>query len=186
MHLNNAADLHEGLTAAPAGGGELAEGFMLLRASTLKIVRLQLAIERQDRHLALEAVDDLVALDRRLQAYLDRAPENAEQLMLRRDLESDRAALNEERLALTAGIVRRPIDAVDQTDPITQGTSIEPDEGWPGLSDLQFQPEERRRSRWWLVLAMAVIAAALAAGGYYFASVGEVPAWLPGARGALR
>ena len=34
--------------AAPsAGGDELAEGLMLVRASTLKMIRLQLAMERQ-------------------------------------------------------------------------------------------------------------------------------------------
>jgi hypothetical protein len=185
MHLNNAADLQESLTAPPAGGGELAEGFMLLRASTLKIVRLQLAIERQDRQLALEAVDDLVALDRRLQAYLDGAPENAEQLRLRRELDADRAALNEERLALTAGVVRRPVDPIEQAHPVDQSASIEPDDGWPGLRDMQFEPEKGRRRRWWLVLMVAVVAA-LAAAGYYFVSIGDVPAWLAGALGALR
>ena len=56
------------------GSEELAEGLMLVRASTLKIVRLQLAMERQDRRVALEAVDDLVALDRLLRDYLADVP----------------------------------------------------------------------------------------------------------------
>jgi hypothetical protein len=174
MHLNNSVDLHE--SAPPVADGGLAEGFMLLRASTLKMLRLQLAIERQDRHRALEAVDDLVALDRRLQDYLDSAPASAEQLMLRRELESDRAALNQERLALTAGVIRRQDDASGQRDAVDQTVAIEPEDGRSGLHDLQFEPEKRRRSGWWLVLALIIVAAVAAAA--YFATAGEIPAWL--------
>src|SRR3982750_151855 len=73
--------------AAPAlvGSDELAEGLMLVRASTLKMIRFQLAMERRDRRVALEAVDDLVALDRRLEDYLADVP--TAQLMFRRELE---------------------------------------------------------------------------------------------------
>lgn len=182
MQLNNAANLQEGLP--PAADDALAEGFMLLRASTLKIVRLQLAIERQDRQLALEAVDDLVALDRRLQACLAGAPASSEQHMLKRELDSDRAALNEERLALTAGVIRRPAGAAEQAEPIGRTAAIEPDEGWPGLRDLQFEPEKRRRRGWRLILALMVIAIVAAAG--YFAASGEVPAWLADAIRTMR
>ena len=59
---------------APVGSDELAEGLMLVRESTLKIIRFQLAMERHDRRVALEAVDDLVALDRRLRDYLGDVP----------------------------------------------------------------------------------------------------------------
>ena len=86
--------------AAPVfvGSDELAEGLMLVRASTLKVIRLQLAMERKDRRVALEAVDDLVALDRRLEGYLGdvTAPE----------LEVERAALNREKLTLAAEVIR--------------------------------------------------------------------------------
>ena len=51
------------MEAAPdLGSDALAEGLMLVRASTLKMIRLQLAMERHDRRAAIEAVDDLVAL----------------------------------------------------------------------------------------------------------------------------
>src|SRR5258705_5735964 len=82
------------------GSEELAEGLMLVRASTLKIVRLQLAMERQDRRVALEAVDDLVALDRLLRDYLADVPPPAEPLLLRATLYDPRAMLHLEKLAL--------------------------------------------------------------------------------------
>src|SRR6202008_2977108 len=89
----------------PIGSEELAEGLMLVRASALKVVRFQLAMERQDRRVALEAVDDLVALDRRLQDYLADVPAGAEQLLFRNALDDERAMLNREKLALASGVV---------------------------------------------------------------------------------
>src|SRR3954468_22912313 len=88
-------------TARAVESSELAEGLMLVRASTLKMIRLQLAMERQDRRVALEAVDDLVALDRRLEHYLGDVPAPA--LDSRGALEVERATLNHEKLALAAG-----------------------------------------------------------------------------------
>src|SRR5215813_10033443 len=89
---------------APVGSEELAEGLMLVRASTLKVIRLQLAMERHDRRLAQEAVDDLVALDRRLEDYL---ADVSAPLMFRRELEAERGAVNREKLTLAAGVIRR-------------------------------------------------------------------------------
>src|SRR5260370_38296493 len=80
------------------GSEELAEGLMLVRASTLKVVRFQLAMERQDRRVALEAVDDLVAPDRRLRDYLADVPAPAEPLPFRPRLGGGRAMRNPEKL----------------------------------------------------------------------------------------
>src|SRR5207248_11292795 len=80
-------------TAPAVGGDELAEGLMLVRASTLKMIRLQLAIERRDRRVALAEVDDLLALDRRLQDYLGDVPAAGEKALWRRGLGAERAAL---------------------------------------------------------------------------------------------
>ena len=44
----------------------LARGLLLMRASTTSIVRLQLAMERCDRRVAIESLDDLMLLDRRI------------------------------------------------------------------------------------------------------------------------
>jgi hypothetical protein len=142
------------------GSEELAEGLMLVRASTLKVVRLQLAIERQDRRVALEAVDDLVALDRQLQDYLADVPAAAGQSVLRDALAVERAMLNREKLALGSGIVRReaPAAAVDVP------AAVEPEAvAW---DDFDFAAAEERsphRAILWFALVLAMLAIAAGA-----------------------
>ena len=89
------------------GSEDLAEGLMLVRASTLKVIRLQLAMERRDRRVALEAVDDLVALDRSLEDYLAKVPTAHDDGVFGNVLELERAALNVEKHTLVAGISQR-------------------------------------------------------------------------------
>ena len=137
------------------GSEELAEGLMLVRASTLKIVRLQLAMERQDRRVALEAVDDLVALDRRLQDYLADVPAAAEQLLLRDALADERAMLNREKLALASGVVRR-----EPAVPVVEAPIVADVTSW---DDFDFMPAEERAAHGailWLALVLALLAAA--------------------------
>jgi len=149
------------------GSEELVEGLMLLRASTLKVIRLQLAMERNDRRVALEAVDDLVALDRRLEDYLAEVP--TAQLMFRRELEVERAALNREKLTLAAGVIHsaaRPDEpavetAIDATAP--------DEEAW---GQFAFE-EEPRRMRWWPAV-MVVLLLAVAAVAYWFGLAGTL------------
>ncbi|WP_028969578.1 hypothetical protein [Sphingomonas sp. URHD0057] len=141
------------------GSEELVEGLMLMRASTLKMIRLQLAMERNDRRLALETVDDLVALDRRLEDYLADVP--TAQLMFRRELEVERAALNREKLTLAAEVIRSEA----KPEPVAE-TAVEaaaPDaETW---EDFAF--DEPRRTRWWPVLVL-ILLSAIAAAAYWF------------------
>ncbi len=134
---------------AAVGSDALAEGLMLVRASTLKMIRLQLAMERTDRRVALEAVDDLVALDRRLQDYLAdvTAPE----------LEVERAALNREKLTLAAEVIRA------EPKPPPEPQIAEPTEDWVALEE-----ERPRRTAWWLV-AVLLLLSAVAAAAYWFA-----------------
>jgi hypothetical protein len=155
------------------GSEELAEGLMLVRASTLKIVRLQLAMERQDRRVALEAVDDLVALDRRLQDYLADVPAAAEQLLLRDALDDERATLNREKLALASGIVRRDAPVEDAI------VAVEPEAvAW---DDFDFTPVEERspnRAILWFALVLAVLA--IAAGAAWMVAGPNAVAMLAG------
>ena len=144
------------------GSGEIAEGLMLWRASTLRMIRLQLAMEQGDRRATLETVDDLVALDRQLQDYL--APHVPTRVMA--ELEAERAALNREKLALAAGVIRRP-------GPVAQVE--EPAEDWLGPLDLAEQEEPRRSRRW--MIAIPVVGSAIAGGAYVLASP-EAQAWL--------
>jgi hypothetical protein len=172
-------------TATPFGSNELAEGVMLLRASTLKLIRLQLAIERHDRQVALEAVDDLVALDRKLQDCLKGAPTKGNGLMFRRELDSDRAALNEEKLTLGAEVLRRPPNGAEQANAKEEADPVGNDDDWLGPPDLAFEPEEPQRTRWWLAIVPIVMAAA-AATSAYFVGIPDAAAWFAEAAGAVR
>lgn len=90
-----------GAGAAPEG---LAEALLLIRGNALKLARLQLALERNDRQVALEAVDELVAFDRRLGEQLAKAFPAPNHAYLLDQLEIEQSALNREKLTLAAGI----------------------------------------------------------------------------------
>ena len=150
------------------GTGEIAEGLMLFRAGTLRMIRLQLAMEQGDRRATLETVDDLVALDRQLQDYL--SPHVPAHVMA--ELEAERAALNREKLALAAGVIRKP-------EPVQVAESAD---DWLGPPDL---PEEQgpRRSRRWMI-AIPIVGSAIAGSAYVLASP-EAQAWLIAAMRSL-
>jgi hypothetical protein len=143
--------LRRDVAPALVGSDELAEGLMLVRASTLKIVRLQLAIERRDRRVALEAVDELIALDRQLERYLADVPAP--------ELQIERAALNREKLTLAAEVIRG--------EPKTAEAVPEPaaEEAW---EDCAVEEEKPSRATWWLAAALLLLSA-LAALAYWYA-----------------
>ncbi len=112
-------------------------------------------MERQDRRVALEAVDDLVALDRRLQDYLADVPAAAEQLLLRDALDDERAMLNREKLALASGVVRR-----EPTPQLAEPELAPPDQ--PSWEDFNFAPAEEHhphRAILWFSFVLALLAA---------------------------
>ena len=163
MQTENATRPESG--TAPIGGDELAEGLMLVRASTLKMIRLQLAMERRDRRVAIEAVDDLVALDRRLQQYLDEVPAVHEPLFLKREIESERAALNHERLTLAAEVITAAPRSWEQ--PVAEPATVEvaPAEWVPAQEE-----GEEPRHRWWKAAVALLLLFALAASAYLLTS----------------
>jgi hypothetical protein len=179
MHVDNAARPPE--PAIPVGGNETVEGLTLLRATILKILRLQLAIERNDRPVVLAAVDDLIALDRRLQAYLAGFPATGEQLMFRRELDFERAAVSREKLTLAAGILRKSSNMVEQAYPVEQDL-LQADNDWSGRR-YQLDPDEPRRDRRRLAIVPILIALVAAA---YFASAPDAAGLLASAAGALK
>jgi len=151
------------------GSGEIAEGLMLWRASTLRMIRLQLAMEQGDRRATLETVDELVALDRQLQDYL--APHVSAAVTA--ELEAERAALNREKLTLAAGVIRRP-------EPVVQVE--ETDDDWLGPGDLAEQEEPRPGRRW--MIAVPIVGSVIAGGAYVLAAP-AAQAWLMAAMRAL-
>jgi hypothetical protein len=166
MHSDSLASARA-MAPAQVGSEELAEGLMLVRASTIKVIRLQLAMERNDRRLALEAVDELVALDRRLEGYLTEIPASGEQLLFRNGLDAERTALNREKLTLAAEVIRREpppaaiqLDAADST-------------AWDEFEFSADEPERSHRTTKWLVFLFVVLAAAAGA-AYAFADPGAL------------
>jgi hypothetical protein len=141
---------------AQVGSDELAEGLMLVRASTLKMIRLQLAMERQDRRVALETVDDLVEIDRRLEDYL---ADVSAPLMFRRELEEERGAVNREKLTLAAGVIRRdphtPEPKVEASDPVAA-----PAAEWSEFEFAPYEPERSYRTIKWFAVTLLVLSAA--------------------------
>jgi len=142
----------------PVGSEELAEGLLLVRASNLKMIRFQLAMERNDRRVALETVDDLVALDRRLQDYIEETPGGTDQLLFRKEVDADRALLNREKMTLAAEIVRGE-------------RAAEPAPETAVWDEFEFTPEEERhpyRALIWVVVAFGLLAAAAGGAWMYF------------------
>lgn len=150
------------------GQAELAEGLMLVRASTLKMLRLQLAMERRDRRFAIETVDELVALDRCLSDCLAAVPLAADQAGLAMELDDERAALNREKLTLAAQVITRdpwiePAPESAEPEPVT----LEPEpwdaDAWEGA--LAEQAPRSRRALW-LLVGLLLILSALAVAGF--------------------
>ena len=159
--------------AVPVSGEALAEGLMLVRASTLKVIRLQLAMERHDRRGALEAVDDLVELDRKLQHYLGDAPALFGQERLREELDREQAALQREKLALAAEVIRRPEPTVvsfPTPEPAPEAIAEEP---FPAIEWEEDEP--RRRELWKWAVALLVLAGA-GAGAMFVPGASELAA----------
>ena len=143
------------------GGEELAESLMLVRASTLKMIRLQLAMERNDRRVALAEVDDLLALDRRLQDYIAEVPASDEQLLFRRELEAERSSVNHEKLTLCAEVVRR---AEPPSEPDPPGFELEGPgpASWGTFEFAEADRHRRRRAIGWFALLLLLLSAAAA------------------------
>lgn len=149
------------------GSEELAEGLMLFRASTLKIIRLQLAMERRDRRVALEAVDDLVALDRSLEEFLTHVPAAQDDGLFSNVLELERSALNVEKHTLAAGISNRSWQ-VETPEP---ESSPEPEVDW-------VYDDEPGPSSWLRPMAFVAAILAIAAAAYLLGAAGFVPGFI--------
>jgi hypothetical protein len=160
MQIENPARLRE--TLPLVGSGELAESLTLVRASTLKMIRLQLAMERNDRRVALETVDELVAIDRRLQDCIAEVPVAGEQLMFRQAVDADRALLNREKMTLAAEIVRpgRLAERAPSAEIIAPVA-----DAWEEFDFVADEDHRPHRAILWLALALALLAAA--AGGLW-------------------
>ena len=148
------------------GSDELAEGLMLMRASAISVVRLQLAMERRDRRVALQAVDDLVELDGRLEELLGAIPASSDLVPLQRALEDGRSALTREKWTLAAEASGRTIAA---TTPAW--AESEQQTGEPLEQIYADEPDEAKRNRIGLAAA-SLLAVLITLGAAWFAAGG--------------
>src|SRR5829696_9283694 len=153
MHTERRLAPH--LLVPPAAGEELAEGLMLLRASTLKVIRLQLAIERQDRRVALEAMDDLVALDDELQKCRAGMPAPVDLSGLEDAMAMERSSLDREKLGLAAEVIStRSRAEPDSLVPEPEPLPLEVEPAVPALfydwQRFHYEEDEPASSRAWL------------------------------------
>lgn len=92
--------------AALAGGSDQASEsnapLSLVQEALLKLVRFQLAMVRQDRRTAMQAMDDVVALERKLADHIRLSGDETMSAAEMR-LAEDRAAVVREKFALAAG-----------------------------------------------------------------------------------
>jgi len=160
------------LMVSPAAGEELAEGLMLLRASTLKVIRLQLAIERQDRRVALEAMDDLVALDDELQKCIAGMPAPADLAVLQDAMAVERSSLDREKLGLAAEVIgarsRVEVPIVfpepGPRPPKPEFALPAPSYDWQRFHYEDDQPSSSRRGWIWAAAVLLILSALIAAG----------------------
>ena len=173
------------LPLPPAAGEELAEGIMLLRASTLKVIRLQLAIERQDRRVALEAMDDLVALDDELQKCLAGMPAPVDLAGLQDALVVERSSLDREKLGLAAEVISArsraepaiALPAAPEPYPLEAEPAVSaPSYSWHRFHYEEDEPASSRRG-WVWAGAVILILSALVAAAYMLGYLEIVREW---------
>lgn len=191
----DAATLHpaEGAGARlPVSARDLTRSMLLLRASNMSVMRLQLAIERRDRRRAMEALDGLVALDGEIRGLIEGMPaaDGAFAEMARR-IDDQKAVLASEKLVFAAGTtgpaLARPAPVVvalaaDPGSP--EGRSLDrpsedeaaapPEADWATVCAREAEeqaPPPGRRIR--LAVTALLLAAGMAAGAYFFGGGGS-------------
>lgn len=185
--------------AGPPDRGDLVEGLVLVRASTLKLARLQLALERRDRRVALEAVDDLVRFDQSLEQHLSGLRDPHEHSVMDLAVAVERAALNREKLTLAAEIIngnegpiaeaqlpQEQVDAVAPAPILDEASAERPvEEAFPAEEWFDAWEEEPRprRAIWWLLATMLILAAIGTA--VWWIGVSATLEWLEAARAEL-
>jgi hypothetical protein len=160
--------------AVPAAAPPVADArtaMLLLRASTLQMLRLQLAMERSDRAVALQSVDDLIALDAHMAALLETAPLDP----MLRELDEQKTILMREKFGLAAGLKRRPAQPVMwPAQPTASGPPAAPEPTTaPGEDELPVASAHRAR---WPVIVAAIFLLMLVAAIGAIAIFGWPPA----------
>lgn len=102
--------------ARTAGDRDIDQALLLVQEGMLKMLRFQLALVRQDRRVAMEAIDGVLSLERQLEAYVQSSGSvQSRSAASQATIAGDRAALVREKFTLAAGHVR---DAGNRTEAV--------------------------------------------------------------------
>jgi len=150
--------------AVTAESRNIDEALLLVQEGMLKMLRFQLALVRQDRRVAMQAIDGVISLERQLDDYVRsscaaQARSAASQAMIA----EDRAALLREKFTLAAGHPREVRPAAEPSDapgPVESAAEPEPAIE-PNLSECPDQRPSRVPKLLCGLAAVAVVAAAL-------------------------
>lgn len=154
--------------------GELPMALQLLRASTIASTRLQLALARRDRRVAMAALDNLTAIDAEFAELVDRLCSldvaSAELGAIGAWLSEEKAALAAEKLGLACdaqgpGLVS-PADRLSQVagDEERAADAAE-GEAVPEPDGANLDAVDRAAvRRWWPLVLLAILAVIVAAG----------------------
>jgi hypothetical protein len=132
----------------------------------VKMLRLQLAMERRDRGVALQTFDELVDLDARIAAFLGQMPPDEALEPLAREADEQHAKLVHEKFGLAAGLMRRsaepePREWVEVREaPAALIADVQDcnDAGAPPVLDLDAHDRVSPHGRWALLVGAAVLA----------------------------
>lgn len=155
-----------------AMAADLARGLTFLRASNMQVMRLQLAMEREDRRGIMAAIDELVGLDRELARFIETIPD-PELDDIGREIDARRHDLMEQRVVLARGKLGpalRPVPDAGAPAPVPAPApepelllnAVAPAAHWEAGED-----GEQKRPRRWPAIFFLFVAMLLAAAAVY-------------------
>jgi hypothetical protein len=161
--------------APPEPGSDLDQALLFVRVSTMKMLRLQLALERRDRAVALQTVDDLVELDEWIARCAGQLPIDDVFEALADEADEQREALLHEKFGLAAGLVKRGPDAWPEQElpvrPAAKESAVaaeqaEPEPWREASADVDWGEVQERpgaRHRWlWIAMVTVMLLSAIA------------------------
>ena len=169
----------------PVSRQELARSMTLLRASNLGVVRLQLAMERQDKRQAMEALDGLVALDGEIRDLVGMMPTEAPLREMTQRIDAQRSAIAYEKFVLAAGRAGPALARNGDPSPVSEPAPLLDEVPEDREAYEEAGAETGRRHTAALILALLFFVAAIGAATLHWAGNGEMlperlQAWMGG------
>ena len=155
---------------------DLARGLTFLRASNMQVMRLQLAMEREDRRGVMAAIDELVGLDRELARFIETIPDpelsDPELNEIGREIDARKHELMEQRVVLARGKLGPALRPVPPP-PAEPPAELLLNKAMPAPEWMPQKEEEETRPRRWPWVAVFLLVALLAAAAAVYLWFGD-------------